>query len=51
MPELALVGEGDDSFVFVVDGDKAKRVPVKTGARQDGRVEIVDGLSAGRRAS
>lgn len=49
VPELAVVGEGDDSFVFTVADGKAKRIPVKTGAHQDGRVEIVEGLSPGQR--
>jgi membrane fusion protein (multidrug efflux system) len=49
VPELAVVGEGDQSFVFVIDGDKAKRVPVKTGIRQAGKVEILEGLRPGQR--
>ncbi|CAN5559244.1 efflux RND transporter periplasmic adaptor subunit [soil metagenome] len=49
VPELAVVGDGDESFVFVVDGAKAARVPVKTGVRQNGMVEIVRGLRPGQR--
>lgn len=50
VPELALVGEGDRSFVYVVGADeKVKRNPVKTGIRQNGRVEIVEGLAPGAR--
>ena len=49
VPELAVVGEGDQSFVFVIEGDVAKRVPVRTGQRQNGLVEIVSGLSPGQR--
>ena len=49
VPELAVVGEGDQSFVFVIDGDKAKRVAVRTGVRQSGKVEILSGLTAGQR--
>lgn len=49
VPELAIVGEGDQSFVFVVEKDAAKRVPVRTGVRQDGMVEILSGLAPGQR--
>ena len=49
VPELAVVGEGEQSFVFVVDGDKVKRVLVRTGVRQAGKVEILSGLAAGQR--
>ena len=49
VPELSVVGEGEQSFVFVVDGDKVKRVPVRTGLRQAGKVEILEGLQPGQR--
>lgn len=49
VPELAIVDDGDQSFVFVVDGDVAKRVPVSTGLRQGGMVEITKGVRAGAR--
>lgn len=49
VPELAIVGDGNESYVFTLDGDKAKRVQVRTGLRQDGRVEITAGLSPGQR--
>lgn len=49
VPELALVGEGENRFVFTVQNGKARRVQVRTGLRQNGLVEIVDGLSAGQR--
>jgi membrane fusion protein (multidrug efflux system) len=49
VPELAVVGEGDQRFVYVVGRDgKAKRTPVKTGLRSAGRIEIVEGLEAGQ---
>jgi membrane fusion protein, multidrug efflux system len=48
VPELALVREGDTSFVYTIDAaQKAKRVPVKTGARDGNLVEITEGLAAG----
>ncbi len=47
VPEIAVVGEGDESFVFTIAGGKATRTKVETGARQDGRIEITRGLPAG----
>jgi membrane fusion protein (multidrug efflux system) len=49
VPELAVVGEGEQSFVFTVENGKAKRLPVRTGLRQNGMVEIVQGLRPGQR--
>lgn len=48
VPELAVVGDGDESFVFVVEDGKAHRIAVKTGLRQNGMVEILDGLQSGQ---
>lgn len=52
VPELAIVGDGDDRYVFVVEdhngGHRAKRVKVETGLRQNGLVEITGGISAGQ---
>lgn len=49
VPELAIVGEGNQSFVFVLDGENARRVPIRTGLRQNGMVEVVEGLRPGAR--
>ena len=50
LPELAVVQNGDQSYVFRVEqGDKVAQVPVQTGARADGRVEVRSGLKAGDR--
>jgi membrane fusion protein (multidrug efflux system) len=49
VPELAVVGEGDQSFVYVVEGDTAKRANVRTGLRQNGMVEVLSGLRPGQR--
>jgi membrane fusion protein, multidrug efflux system len=47
VPEEALIPQGATAFVYrVVDG-KATRTRVETGLRQEGRVEILKGLSAG----
>ena len=48
VPELALVREGNSSFVYTIGAQsKAKRVSVKTGARNGNMVEIVEGISTG----
>ncbi len=50
LPELALLQIGRNSFVFRVTADgTVAQVPVKTGARERGRVEILDGIAAGDR--
>lgn len=50
VPEIAVIGEGDLRFVFVVGPDgKVQRTPVRTGERQNGRVEILEGLAPGAR--
>jgi membrane fusion protein (multidrug efflux system) len=48
VPELAVVGEGDRRFVYVIDKGTARRVEVRTGLRQNGRVEIVEGIEPGQ---
>jgi membrane fusion protein (multidrug efflux system) len=48
VPELAVVGEGERRFVYVVDKGTAKRVQVRTGLRANGRVEILEGLKPGQ---
>ncbi|WP_420143607.1 efflux RND transporter periplasmic adaptor subunit [Sphingobium sp.] len=48
VPELAVVGDGDERFVFLLEDRTAKRVKVDTGIRQGGRVEILGGVQAGQ---
>jgi membrane fusion protein (multidrug efflux system) len=49
VPELAIVGEGDARFVYVVGaGGKVKRTAVRTGLRSTGRIEILEGLRPGQ---
>lgn len=50
VPELAVIGEGESRFVFVLDAEgQARRTAVRTGTRADGRIEIVEGLRPGQR--
>ncbi|MFT8244523.1 efflux RND transporter periplasmic adaptor subunit [Roseomonas sp. BN140053] len=47
IPEEALDPVGDRAFVFVVRGDRAKRVEIALGQRLPGEVEVRSGLAAG----
>lgn len=50
VPELSIVGDGQERYVYVVGKDgKAHRTAVRTGAHQDGRIEILEGLKAGEK--
>lgn len=49
VPELSVVGDGDERFVFIVEDRTAKRTKVSTGIRQDGRVEILGGVKPGQK--
>lgn len=50
VPELAVLGEGTTRYVFVLaEGNRVRRTEVRTGAHQNGRVEIVAGLRPGQR--
>lgn len=48
LPELAVIGDGDSRYAFLLEGRKVKRVKVETGIRQNGMVEITAGLKAGQ---
>jgi membrane fusion protein, multidrug efflux system len=50
VPETALIPQGDNVVVFVVDAESNAQIrPVKTGFRMDGRIEILEGLEGGER--
>lgn len=49
VPRDALVSEGDDWFVFIVEEGKAHKVPVRLGFEDADRVEILEGPQAGDR--
>ena len=46
VPEQAIVPQGDSQFVFKIVDGKVQLTKVVTGTRREGRVEIVEGLSA-----
>jgi len=48
VPELAVVGDGEQRSIFIVQDGKVKRTDVRTGLRQNGLVEILDGVKAGQ---
>lgn len=47
VPELALITEGANQYVYVVDGDKARKQKISIGAREPGFVEVTQGLKEG----
>ena len=47
VPEQSIVLRPAGEVVYVIDGDTARQRMVKTGLRQDGQVEVTEGLSAG----
>lgn len=50
VPELAVIGEGEQRFVYTIDAkSRAQKTSVRTGVRMGGRVEILAGLRQGQR--
>lgn len=49
VPEEAIVPQGDGFLVYRVEGDVARRVPVRIGVRRDGQVELLGALKPGDR--
>jgi membrane fusion protein, multidrug efflux system len=47
VPEQAIVPQGDSQFVFKIVGGKVQFTKVVIGTRREGRVEIIEGLTAG----
>jgi membrane fusion protein (multidrug efflux system) len=48
IPEEAVVADGTERYVFVVDGEVVKQTPVDLGQRTPGEVEVVSGVAAGQ---
>ena len=49
VPKPALVHEDEQTFVFIADGDRAKRQLIEVGLSDDDFVEVTAGLEAGAR--
>lgn len=49
VPKRAVLEEDGQNYVFVVEGETAKRTKVMVGYENGGSVEITDGLSAGQK--
>jgi len=47
VPEQAIVPQGEQLFVYVIEDGKAALRPVRVGLRQAGRAEILEGVSPG----
>lgn len=47
VPEESMIVEGDGSYVYVAEDDRAVRRSVEVGQREVGYVEILDGVAAG----
>jgi multidrug efflux pump subunit AcrA (membrane-fusion protein) len=47
VPASAVVHEGEETAVFVIENETAKRREVKTGIENDERVEIISGVKPG----
>jgi membrane fusion protein (multidrug efflux system) len=45
VPEVAVLTEGDKSFVFATKDGRAERVEVEIGLRHAGAVEVIEGLT------
>lgn len=45
--EEAILVQGSNAFLFVVEDDKAVRRRIETGVRRDGMVEVLDGVAVG----
>lgn len=42
IPVTAVLRDGEASYVFIQEGDKARRVPVRTGLESNGKIEVLD---------
>lgn len=49
VPMTAVISQGEERFVFVAQGQVAKRQPIKLGLIQGDRAEVLEGLEAGQK--
>ena len=47
IPSDAILTDGAEQYIYIVEGDAAKRIVVETGVVGDGVTEITDGLTGG----
>ncbi|WP_338548642.1 efflux RND transporter periplasmic adaptor subunit [Roseovarius phycicola] len=47
VPEEAIVFQAAATYVFLIEGEEARRVSVTTGPRRDGRIAVLSGLEEG----
>ena len=47
LPEQAIMPQGTDNYVYTINGNKAQRKKITIGERQNGSVEVREGLKAG----
>ena len=47
VPLEAVLGQSPEHYVYLLDGQKAKRVQVEIGGRQNGQASVVNGLNVG----
>lgn len=45
VPEQAILNQGEHRYIFVASDGQARRLEVRTGTREPGKVEIIEGLS------
>ena len=49
VPQSAVLKDGDQTVVFVADGNAYKKIPVNVGIEGNARIEIIEGLKAGEK--
>jgi len=47
VPLEAVLGQSPEYYVYVLEGQQAKRVPVEVGGRQNGQASVLEGLKVG----
>jgi RND family efflux transporter MFP subunit len=47
VPRSAVLGDPDHAYVYIVEGNRARRVPVRPGIEADGLIEVAGTLQAG----
>ena len=45
VPQISVVRRSVGEVIYVVNGDKVKETPVRTGLRQEGYIQILEGIA------